>query len=392
MLNLLTLAIKYTIEMIIAVNSRFLIKNKEDGIFWYSYETLRRITVMHPEHRFIFLFDRKYSPEFVFSENIIPVVIPPPARHPVLWFMWFEFFLPRALKKYNAELFLSPDGFLSLRAKLPSLIVIHDINFFHRPFDLPFLVRWYYNYFFPRFAKKATRICTVSEFSKQDICSSFLIQPDKIDVHYNGVNPVFRPIGEERKRDIRNKYTGGKSFFIFTGSLHPRKNLVNLLKAFDHFRHQTGKDFRIVIAGRKMFLNKEMVRIYRDMNYRDDVIFTGFLHTDELAGLLAAAEALILVSYYEGFGLPVLEAMMCDVPVIVSDKSSLPEIAGDAALYADPDDSINIADVMEKLISTPELRNDLIRKGRSRIKHFSWDKTAEGLWKSVESLVDSKNA
>lgn len=392
MLNPLTLAIKYGIEMIIAVNSRFLVKNREDGIFRYSCEILKRITVMHPEHRFLFLFDRKFSPEFIFSDNIIPIVVHPPARHPVLWFIWFEFSIPRILKKYNADIFFSPDGFLSLRTKLPSVIVIHDINFVHRPFDLPFPARWYYRHFFPRFAKKAWKISTVSEFSKHDISSAFHIQPDKIDVHHNGVSSFFKPVAEENKEKTREKYTGGKQFFIFSGSLHPRKNLVNLLKAFDHFRNKTGRDFRMVIAGRKMFMNQKMIQVHRGMNYRDDVIFTGFLPVNELAGLLAAAEALILVSYYEGFGLPVLEAMVCDVPVIVSDRTSLPEIAGDAALYTDPDDHINIADMMEKLVTFPELRADLVKKGRYRAMQFSWNRAAAGLWNTIESLYTGKDA
>ncbi len=155
--------------MVIVVNCRLLLKNKLEGIGWFTYQTLRRITRSHPEHRFIFLFDRPYDPSFIFSDNITPVVAGPPTRHPILWFLWLEFVIPRILRKYKADIFFSPDGFLSLRAKVRSIPVIHDISFAHRPKDLPFLPRVYYNFFFPRFARKAYRICTVSLYSQKDI-------------------------------------------------------------------------------------------------------------------------------------------------------------------------------------------------------------------------------
>jgi glycosyltransferase involved in cell wall biosynthesis len=372
--------------MRIAVNTRLLIKNKLDGIGWFSFETLKRMTIQHPEHQFLFFFDRAYDQEFVFGNNIIPIVIGQPARHPVLWYIWFEYYVFRALKKYNADLFLSPDGFLSLRTKVPSIAVIHDINFFHRPEDLPFLSRLYYNYFFPRFAKKAIRICTVSGYSRDEIAASYHISPSKIEVHYNGANKDFRPIDGDQKNMVRKQFTGGKPYFIFIGNIHPRKNLVNLLKAFDHFRGLSGKEFKMMIVGEKVFMNKELERIYSGMVYRPDVIFTGHLDTHILKDVLAAAEALTFVPYYEGFGIPVLEAMFCDVPVITSEAASLPEVAGDAALYADPSDYHSICDAMKMLVFSPRIRNELIEKGRLRRQQFSWDKTAEGLWNTIENL------
>ncbi len=372
--------------MRIAVNARFLGNNQLDGIGWYSFEVLRRIIYQHPEHQFILLFDRHYEGEFIFRENVIPVNIGPSARHPLLWFIWFEFSVLQALKRYNAELFFSPDGYLPLRTKVPSLIVIHDINFFHRPADLPFMTRWYYNYFFPRFARKADKICTVSEFSRQDIATSYKIPISKIDVHYNGVNTDFRPIDENKKISVRESYSKGKPFFIFIGNVYPRKNLINLCKAFDHFRELSRKEFKLLIVGKNKFLNKEKRRIYRRIKYKDDVIFTGHLKTDVVRDLLASAEALTFVPYFEGFGLPVIEAMMCDIPVIVSGVTSLPEVAGTAALYVDPSDYLSISEAMRMMVYSPAIRTNLIEKGRIQRQQFSWDKTANGLWETLEAL------
>ena len=166
--------------MIIGVNTRFLLKDRLEGIGWFTFETLKRITPSHPEHTFLFFFDRSYDPEFIFSDNIKPVIIPPPARHPLLWYAWFEYSIPAALRKYKADIYIGPDGYMPLKLNIPSSITIHDINFHHRPQDLPMFSRMYYKYYFPRFAHRSTRITTVSEYTKKEHASSKGISPDKI--------------------------------------------------------------------------------------------------------------------------------------------------------------------------------------------------------------------
>jgi len=200
--------------MRIAVNTRLLLKNRLDGIGWYTFHTLKRITVAHPEHEFYFLFDRPFDPEFIFSGNITPVILFPPARHPLLWYTWFEISIPLLFRKVKPDLFLSPDGYLSLSAKMPSVPVIHDINFQHRPQDLPFSSRIYYRSMFPRYAHKAARIATVSEYSKKDISENYQIAPDKIDVTYNGSHELYKPVEEPLKKTIREKYCQGNPYFI----------------------------------------------------------------------------------------------------------------------------------------------------------------------------------
>jgi len=183
--------------MIIAVNTRLLLPDKLEGIGRFTSETLKIITSDHPEHQFVFIFDRKYSEEFISSRNIIPVIGFPQARHPFLWYLFFERSVPGIIKKYKADLFLSPDGWLSLSTDVKSIPVIHDLNFFHLPKFIPWYIRKYYHYFFPRFIKKANRIATVSEFSKQDIVNLFNYDPNKIDVVYNGTDEYFKPINED---------------------------------------------------------------------------------------------------------------------------------------------------------------------------------------------------
>jgi glycosyltransferase involved in cell wall biosynthesis len=373
--------------MNIAVNTRLLIRDKLEGIGWFTYETLKRITTQHPGHHFYFIFDRPYDPEFIFSANITPVVLSPPARHPFLFCFWFEFRLPRLLKRLKPDLFLSPDGYLSLKTSIPSLAVFHDLNFEHYPKDLPYTFRKYYRYFFPKFAEKAVRICTVSEFSKQDIILQYGKSPDRIDVVYDGAGESYEPLLPEQIEQIRNKYTSGCPYFIFIGSLHPRKNLVNLFKAFDLFRNEHPGKIKLMIVGAKKWWTKEISKAFREMKFSDDVIFSGRLNSGEIVQVLGASLALTYVSYFEGFGIPVVEAFRCGVPVITSNVTSMPEIAGDAALLIDPFDPGSIAGAMRKIADDEGFRRDLIRKGGNRKNVFTWQRTADLLWESIEKVM-----
>lgn len=375
--------------MKIAVNTRLLMPGKLDGIGWFTFETLRRIVVDHPEHTFYFIYDRKYSEETIFSENVVPIVLHPPTRHPVLWYIWLEWRIPKVLKSIDADMFLSTDGFISLRSKIPSVAVIHDINFVHRPKDLPFFSRYYYRHFYKRFAKKATRLATVSEYSRRDIINNYDIDEDKIDLVYNGASKNFYPVKKDRIEGICEEHSGGSPYFVFVGSIHPRKNIRNLLKAYELFKNEYKGDFKLVIVGKKFFLTKAMEEQLQKMKHKDDVKFTGRLSSKDLNDVMGAAWALTFVPFFEGFGIPLVEAMNCEIPILASNVTSLPEIAGDAAIYAVPDSPGSIRDGMIRLVKEEGLRETLIEKGKVRRKLYSWDNTATELWKTIEHVLEN---
>lgn len=373
--------------MNIAVNTRILLKNKLEGIGWFTYETMQRITRAHPEHTFYFIFDRPYAKEFIFADNVKPIVVGPPARHPVLFYYWFEKKVPGILQRIKADLFISPDGYLSLASNVKSIPVIHDISFMHNPKDFPFGIRNYYHYFFPRFAKKAERIVTVSEFSRNDISKKFGILQDNIDVAFNGSKSIYEPITGKEIKQTKEKHTGGNDFFLFVGALSPRKNVANLLKAFDHFKQKTKSKFKLVIVGEKMFKTKDIKSSFNQMKYKDDVVFAGRLNPEELRNFYGSAYALTFVPYFEGFGIPIIEAMNCETAVITSNVTSMPEVAGDAALLVDPFSINSISDAMIEIAGNADLRMKLIEKGRVQRQKFSWDKTAELFWNSIEKVL-----
>lgn len=372
--------------MKIAVNTRLLLKDKLEGIGWVAYECLRRIVKAHPEVDFYFIFDREPDKKFIFADNVKPVVLFPQARHPFLYIAFFEFAVARYLRKLKPDLYLSTDGYLSLRSKTKQIAVFHDLNFEHFPQDFPKIHLWHYKKYFPKYAKKADRIITVSDFSKKDICECYGINPDKIDVAYNGANEIFNPVSEDVKIKIRSQYSGGKPYFMFVGSLHPRKNLARLFTAFDIFKKRNDNDIKLVIVGNKKWWTEPIKNAYDAMTHKDDVIFVGRLSAEDLHLVTAAALASVYVSYFEGFGIPIVEAFRCDTPVITSNVTSMPEVAADAALLVDPFSVESIAEAMENVLDE-DVRKELIEKGRRRRDDFSWDKAAEKWWKSIEQLT-----
>lgn len=375
--------------MRIGVNTRLLIEDKFEGIGYFSLKTLERISRNHPEIEFIFFFDRPFAKRFVFSSNVKAVVIPLPTRHPMLWHVYFDFLLPFYLKMYRIDLFLSPDGYIPTWGGTKTLPVIHDINYEH---DSTFLgkksyVR-YYKHFFPKFARKATRVATVSEFSKNDIANIYRIPADKIDVVYSAANEQYRPHTKEENEETKAKYTDGKDFFYFVGALHKRKNLANLFRAFDVFKTKSRSEVKLVIVGNKKWWEGEIARAYEQMKFKDEVIFTSRLPLEEVNRIASASIACVFVSLFEGFGLPPLEAFRSHTAAIVSDTTSLPEIGADAAIYASPTDVESIAEAMYETYTRPEKREECIRKGIIQSEKFSWDKTAELLWNSITKALE----
>ena len=376
--------------MRIAVNARFLLANKLEGIGRFTYETMQRITRNHPEHEFIFLFDRPYDKEFVFASNVIPVVLYPQARHPFLYYWFFNLSVTKALAKYKADVFVSTDGYLSLRTNVPQLAVMHDLAFLHFKQGINKLEYKYYTYFFPKYARKAARLVAVSNYTKQDIITQFNINPNKIDVVYNAPSIGFEPISETQKNEIKQKYTYEQSYFCYVGAMHPRKNIETLLKAFDAYKSSTQNNFKLVIVGRKAWQSKSIEETYNNLKYQADIIFTGRVTEEDLYHITAAAYAMVYIPYFEGFGLPIVEAMACNVPVITSNITSMPEVAGEAGVLVSPYDVKQVTDAMIKLTNNQDFYQQKTLASAKRKLDFSWDDSALKFWDSIMHAASLK--
>lgn len=373
--------------MKIAVNCWLLRNKKIDGIGNFTIQTLRPLIESHPEVHFQILCDKNFTEDYFNFPNVTKYPIFPPYRHPVLYVFYMETVLAAFLRKHKPDFMLGMDGFLCLNTKTPQLPIIYDLNFEHFPHDLPFRNRFYYRTFFPKFAKKATRIATISEYSKQDIVKLYGIDDSKIDNVSCGIKEKFSPLDESQKELVKQRFTNCCDYFFFVGSMHPRKNIIRLIEAFDKFKKTVPSNHKLVLAGYFLWDDKLLSDILSKISCREDIIFPGRVDDDDLALLMGAAQALTYVPIFEGFGLPIVEAFQAGVPVICSNTTSMPEVAGDAALLVNPFDVKSIVDAMIMISQDDSLRKSLVEKGHNQKKIFSWKRTAALLYESINKAI-----
>jgi len=358
-----------------------------EGIARFIHEISSRLVRNHPEVEFHFLFDRPFDDRFIYSDNVIPHVLFPPSRHPVLWYWWFEYSVNRFLKKNDIDVFFSGDMYLSLKSRVPCLYVSHDLNYLHYPQGLKTSHRIFLQSFFPQYHRKADHIIAVSEFTKSDIVKQYGISPDRISVAYNDVPYGFRKFNSDEIQAVRDKYASSAPFFIYVGSLHPRKNLERLLQAFDQFKRENTVPHKLLVYGRKAFKTGTIFSSYDTMDNKSDVLFVG---QDQctVPDILPASEALIYPSLFEGFGIPILEAFHSGIPVITSNVSSMPEVAGNAALLVDPERIESISQAMYRILH-PELRLQLLEEAEKQKEQFDWNDSAQIVWRELVKLSNS---
>ncbi len=257
---------------------------------------------------------------------------------------------------------------------------IHDLAFEHLPetfkrrswMQLRMTVR--------HTAKRATRIITVSEYSRRDIAKTYGIPAERITVTYEAAPPHFQPVTSEKElQRVKQTYGIEGAYLLSVGSIQPRKNLTRLIASYSRLlaKNAARKLPKLVLVGKRAWLYGETLKAIQDMGLRDSVILTGYVPESDLPALYSGALCFIYPSYFEGFGLPPLEAMKCGAPVIVGDRTSLPEVVGNAAMMVDPFDIDALAFAIEKLIDDSDYRSYLRVQGLERAKKFSWHSTAK---------------
>jgi glycosyltransferase involved in cell wall biosynthesis len=274
----------------------------------------------------------------------------------------------------GVDLFHATDHLLPYFRRIKSVFTLHDLIFLFHPETHKPLNRWFLTLMMPRFLRAADAVIAVSECTKRDAIRFYRIPEEKISVIYEGVNPRFRPADPETIAAVRARYNLPEHFILYVGTIEPRKNLTALLEAFHHLL--ATHDLRLVIVGKKGWLYEGFFRRLRELGLGDRVIFTGYVPDEDLPAIYSAADLFVFPSLYEGFGLPVLEAMACGTPVICSNTSSLPEVAGDAAFLVDPTDVCSLAGAMEQALTDEHLRSELMAKGLERARWFTWEKAA----------------
>jgi glycosyltransferase involved in cell wall biosynthesis len=375
----------------IGINAWVLRNKNYDGIGFFTIYTIKELCKNSPEWNFFVFVDWNYNETF-FNEfkNCKVVKVFPPLRHPILYVLVLEILIPIILMLYKIDRFVGMDGMLSLISKTKQIPVIYDLNYYHYPENLPFKNRVFYNIVFKKYAKKANEIITISEFSKSDINNTYKIENSKIHVVYCGVNTEFKKIDSDEQNSIRTRYTGGNDYFTSLGSIHPRKNILNLLKAYHLFKTQTTSNTKLVLIGKFLWNNQILIDEIDKMHLRENVIFTGRLNDEETQKVLGSSKGLIFISIFEGFGIPLLEAFNADVPVICSNTTSLKEISGEAALKVDPLNIQEIASAIKELDENEQLRLELSKKGQFEKLKYNWSKTGTLMKNTISDSLKNK--
>jgi len=318
-----------------------------------------------------FLYTNRPLPEdFRLPERFRKVLVRKPYHR---FQLWFQLELPGRMRKDGIGLFHGTFSRLPARMPVPGVITIHDLSGYNMPHVHK---RWTRatNRLYPLYLRKAAAVITVSEFTASQVREAFPWAEDKIRVVHEAAPPDYAPVTDETVLErVRKKYGLPDRFFLFLGSLEPRKNLERLLEAYISVSRSIPHS--LVISGGEGWKNTGLLDAVR--RHGDRVILTGFVEPDDLPGLLSLAECLVYPSLYEGFGLPILEAMACGTPVITSSVSSMPEVAGDAALLANPYSVEEIAGALSEMALDGGLRENLRKKGFLRNAEFSWKKSAE---------------
>jgi glycosyltransferase involved in cell wall biosynthesis len=275
----------------------------------------------------------------------------------------------------GAELYHATEHLLPPLRGVTCVLTIHDMIFSLFPEHQKRLNYWYLSMAMPIFCRRADAIITVSEFSKQDIVQYYGLDPDKVTVIYEAAGPEFAPVAPSVVEDVRDRYSLPESFLIHVGTIEPRKNLTRLVQALQQLR-DSGLKVPLVVVGGKGWLYHDFFRRLEELEVRDAVYFPGYVADSDLPALYSAARAAVMPSLYEGFGLPILEAMSCGTPAICSSTSSLPEIGGEAARYFDPHDVEAIAETVHNIWTRSDLRAEMRNQGQAQASKFSWDRAA----------------
>lgn len=364
--------------MIIGIDGNEANVNRRVGIGEFAFETLRGIIEQGKEkHTFVIYLKQQPLPHMPETSDIVRYEVFGPNK------FWTQFALPLRLflSSKKPDVFFTPSHYGPRFSSVPLVLSVMDVSYLHFPelfkkSDLYKLKSWTaYS------VKKATTILTISESSKNDIIHEYRVKPEKVAVVYPGIKPTptltphVYPMEE-----LFYKYKISKHYLLYVGTLQPRKNITRLIEAFSLLLKDDDllkKDLQLVIIGKKGWLYEEILEAPEKYDVVKSVKFLDFVPDEELKEMYRHAQCFILPSLYEGFGLPVLEAMQYDCPVITSNISSMPEAGGDAALYINPEDIHDMKNKIKKVLTDEGLRKEMIKKGKEQIKKFDWQESAK---------------
>jgi glycosyltransferase involved in cell wall biosynthesis len=342
------------------------------GINWYIRNLLTHLPRVDHDNRYTaFVGDRRFTR----SELALKLSRLPTSR-PVVRVFWEQVVQPAALQKERVDLLHALAFVTPLLSPCPSVVTIYDLSFLLYPQSFKRSKRFYLGLFTRLSARRARRIIAISKSTKRDVVRLLGVPPGKVEVVYCGIDEVFRPLTEDQVDAFRSKRGLPERFILFVGTIEPRKNVTRLIEAFANLQTCRLKNLKLVIGGAKGWFYEDAFARVEELGLEGEVMFPGYIPVSELPLWYNAAKLFVYPSLYEGFGLPLLEAMACGTPVVAANTSSLPEVVGKAGLTVDPLDVEGLAEAMRRALSDKDLRQEMRERGLKKAKGFSWTKTA----------------
>ena len=383
--------------MKIAIDINELINPSPGGVKTYTKEIVNALLKVDQKNKYFLYARKKASRDTKFcvpaSKNSFLKIL----KWPLPFWTYIRF--AREIKKQKPNLLFMPiqsvPFLISKPKKIKIVITVHDLTFLKFPQYFTFKDRFLLNYHTRRAVKMADKIIVPSRATKSDLISLYKIKANKIKIIYHGYRKIYSAAGKGAKAGKGKKFSAHTdNYILFVGTIQPRKNIINLVKAFEIFKKnfnfppsplfargrftpplQEG-NLKLVVAGGKGRLWRKTFKRIKKSPVSEDIILAGAVDDRKLADLYSQAKVFILPSLYEGFGLPILEAFSCGAPVIASNNSSLKEIVGESGLLINPNNPKEIAEAIKKIIRNDDLRNSLVEKGKERLKDFDWEKSA----------------
>ncbi|MBI5303473.1 MAG: glycosyltransferase family 4 protein [Chloroflexi bacterium] len=354
------------------------------GIGRYARELVRALSRLDGTNRYVLFVPRDAHAEllrFDWSPNFTIRRAPLTERY--LAALWHRARVPLFVEAFigKVDVFYSPDFLLPPTRARRTLVTVHDLSYVRVPECFPAPLLNYLNRAVPRALARADLVLADADSTRRDVNDVYRVPRDKIKTLYSGVDPRFNPSIAPESQARVHELTRGKPYLLAVSTIQPRKNYARLIEAFGRIANSQFlvRNSQLVISGAKGWMFEDVFQKVERLGLQERVIFPDFFADDDLPALYAGATLFVYPSLYEGFGLPVAEAMACGAPVVCSHASSLPEVAGNAALYFDPHDVDAMANAMQRALTDESLRDDLRARGFAQAKKFSWDKAAREL-------------
>jgi len=370
--------------MLIGIDASRAAAVERTGTENYSLFLIRALLQLDRNNRYRLYFNQPPAPGlFATVENAEIRTMPFPR-------LWTHVRLSWEMATKPPDVLFVPAHVLPLVHPRRSVVTVHDLGYLYYPQAHTRWARWYLQWATCYNARAAAHVIADSQATKRDLIEHCHAPPDKVTVVYPGYDVSFAPARDSaRLAAVRERHQIPGTYVIYVGTLQPRKNLARLLDAFAVLSEQTSA-VHLVIAGRKGWLYEPLFARVHQLGLEERVHFTGYVPQEDLPALIAGARAFVLPSLYEGFGLPVLEAMACGTAVICSNASSLPEVAGDAAIMVNPHDTGQLVHALHRILDDDQLRRELAQKGLRQVKRFSWQKCAQQTMEVLQAVGEMR--